>query len=322
MNRSGLTLLSLTALLGSLLSSLPAKAQILSAEDLANAIDLPVFNVNVDDDDAIENNSSSLSRADDTALQLHRQRALPVLEAEPEANLVEDVLDTEAMSVPPAEETPEPNLDVNMGSEIDLSPAQISAAEYYNQGIRHYNKGEYALAVTSFNAAIAANSEYAEAYVFRAAAKSALNDPAAAMADYATAIYLQPDYAVAYFSRGALLADMGELATAMEDFEQAIALRPTYVEAHDYLGLTKAATGDHEAALVSFESALSLDVAYAPAHMHRGASLIELGEFETAIAALSTAIDLDSTYTEAFLNRGVAHYRLGNLSSALDVIGA
>ena len=318
MNRSGLTLLSFTTLLsslaGGLISVLPAQANEFPTEETYaeayETTDLPVFDIPVEP--YIADNTGTLSRADETALQMHRRRAQPVLEP---------AFDREDA---PEEGTVVPNLDLpesispEAATEAEYSPMEMTAIEHYNSGIREYNKGNNAAAVASFNAAINADSEYAEAYLFRAAAKLNLEDPTAAMADYSTAIFVQPEYALAYFSRGALFYEMGELGSAMEDFESAIALNPTYVEAYDYLGLAKAAIGAHEEALVDFESAISIDPEYALAHMHRGTSLIQLDEYDSAIIPLSTAIDLRYDYVEAFLNLGVAYYHLGDFDAALD----
>ena len=145
MNRSGLTLLSsttlLSSLLGGLISVLPAQANEFSVEEAYEATDLPVFDIPVDP--YVGSGASTLSRADDAALQMHRRRAQPVLEADEMSQpMTEDAIGEEAVT--PTLVLPE-SVSPAAAAEGDYSPTEMTAIEHYNSGIRAYNQGDDAV---------------------------------------------------------------------------------------------------------------------------------------------------------------------------------
>ncbi|NJM96997.1 MAG: hypothetical protein HC800_07270 [Phormidesmis sp. RL_2_1] len=160
---------------GTLTITLPAQAnndlvnRRLSLEESFEAVILPVINVNVDTNIPDEPPMILPLNADNSVDEL-----MPIVTPE--------ILEPASEATTP-EATPE------------TSPSIMA----YNQGVKNYRQGHYALAIDDFDAAIAADAHYAEAYVFRAAAQLKLNNGAAAMDDYIQAIATNPDYALAYF---------------------------------------------------------------------------------------------------------------------------
>lgn len=167
MNRSGLTLLSFTTLLGGLLGTLPASANGVTAEELANAVTLPVLHVGSEAElsSEIETTSDAFGLSEDTALQVPQ----PILNRntitvpEPSGSGVGRPMHRELPIETPAEMPAETPSDmpsdmyrdgIQMPAEalemlIEQSPAEVSAIQHYNQGIEHYNEGEDAQALTS-----------------------------------------------------------------------------------------------------------------------------------------------------------------------------
>jgi len=101
--------------------------------------------------------------------------------------------------------------------------AQVSAANFYNQGLDKARRGDYQGAIASLNEAIQLNPNYTEAYKYRvhARATSEFNDPQGAIADFNQAIRLAPNDADAYADRGKARLMLGDVPGQMADIQKA-----------------------------------------------------------------------------------------------------
>lgn len=119
----------------------------------------------------------------------------------------------------PREETVYPGQDTTVTLRISIAVRRKkAAAEKLNEGIEWYQKGfekNYRKAVDLFQAALAMEPEYSEAYLYLGRAQSALFETAAAKAAMEKAIAIDPDYAEAQASLGGLLLDTGDLDGAI-----------------------------------------------------------------------------------------------------------
>jgi len=84
----------------------------------------------------------------------------------------------------------------------------------------------------------------ADAYFYRAYARTDLGDKQGAIADYTQAIAINPRWAKAYYNRGVIKYYLGDKQGATADYNQAIAINPQYAPVWYALGLAKFQLGD------------------------------------------------------------------------------
>jgi tetratricopeptide (TPR) repeat protein len=95
------------------------------------------------------------------------------------------------------------------------------AVEYNDSGLAHFNKGDFAAAITDYTKAIRLNPEEAIAYYNRGSAHHKNGDFDAAITDFTEAIRLNPEYAEALKYRGYLHKKMRNRAEAKADLRKA-----------------------------------------------------------------------------------------------------
>ena len=118
-------------------------------------------------------------------------------------------------------------MDVLTAIDSPLSKATVSsksADEFFNNGLKKYNKKDLQGAIADYNEAIRLNLNYANAYMGRGLAKSELGDKQEAIADYNEAIHLNPNHTGAHFNRGLIKKQRGEKQEALADFRKAAEL--------------------------------------------------------------------------------------------------
>ena len=96
-------------------------------------------------------------------------------------------------------------------------PATLSAqtaADYNNQGVDWYNKGEYDKAIADYNKALSLDPNHASTYLNRGCVWDDKGEYDKAIADYSEAIRLKPSDAIAYGNRGNTWNKKGEYDTA------------------------------------------------------------------------------------------------------------
>lgn len=157
----------------------------------------------------------------------------------------------------------------------------------------------------------------ARAHYERGRALQRSGDPGHALAAFDAAIAIDPDFAEAYNSRGISLASLGRYDDALVSLDRALALNPGYAECHNNRGIVLQELGRLDAALASFEKAVTLKPDNARAYNNRGTALNELQRSGEAVASYEKAIALDPSYAEAFYNRGIALHDLNRFDQAL-----
>ena len=92
-----------------------------------------------------------------------------------------------------------------------------NAEFFFYTGVNELQSGDCTKAIADLNQAMALNTNYPDAYLYRGEAKSRLKDYAGTIADDTRAIELKPEYAYAYFTRGNARAALKDYAGAIED---------------------------------------------------------------------------------------------------------
>ena len=125
-----------------------------------------------------------------------------------------------------------------------------------------------------------------------------------ALASFDAAIALDPDYAEAYNARGGVLHTLKRFDEALASFDRAIAVKRDYASAFNNRGITLKALGRPEDALTSYDTAIALNPSQAETHNNRGNLLTELNRLDDALASYDKAILLKPDFADAFKNRG------------------
>lgn len=122
-----------------------------------------------------------------------------------------------------------------------------------------------------------------------------------ALEQFDAAIAVDPGYADAYNNRGVTLQELGRLEEAIASFEKAIGLRPDYAEAHSNQGLAMQELGRLDDAIAGHRKAVAINPNYAAAHSNLGNALLLKGQagaaFEHHRKAVALAPQVDSFWT-------------------------
>ena len=143
-------------------------------------------------------------------------------------------------------------------TESPNSSARDRAIVRYNRGIDHFLAGDFAAAIAEFNAAIAIDRTFPEAFQDRGNAYAASGNVLAAAADYSTAIRLDSDYANAYYNRGNLYLREERYFEAIADYDRVLELRPEDAEAMHNRALADALVGNLAEAVSGLQAAARL----------------------------------------------------------------
>jgi tetratricopeptide (TPR) repeat protein len=181
------------------------------------------------------------------------------------------------------------------------------AAEAWNRGIAHSQKGEYAQAIPHYNEAIRLVPTVAQAYYNRGHAYSNLGKHDLAIADYNEAIRLNPKDALAHFGRAFNYLNKNELDKAIGDYTAAIRLDPRMALAYLYRGGLYDMQGKRAQALADFAEAIRLDPKNPYGYTSRAFTYLYQKEYDKALADCNQALKLDPTNVTALGHRGYAY---------------
>jgi tetratricopeptide (TPR) repeat protein len=181
------------------------------------------------------------------------------------------------------------------------------AAETWNRGIAHSEKGEYAQAIPHFDEAIRLVPTVAQAYYNRGHAYSNLGKHDLALADYSEAIRLNPKDALAHFGRAFNYFNKNELDKAIADYTAAIRLDPKMADAYLYRGGLYDMQGKQPQALADFAEVIRLDPKNPYGYTSRAFTYLYQKEYDKALADSNHALKLDPTNVTAFCHRGFAY---------------
>jgi tetratricopeptide (TPR) repeat protein len=187
----------------------------------------------------------------------------------------------------------------------------------YNRGVVRMNEGDSKGALEDFDAAIALEPLYHDAYVNRGNTLSRVQRPEAAMNDYAKALDIDPDDESVLFNRGLVLVGMGRFEEAIDDLLRALESDSNNATMMVELGAAYQLTGDRERALSYFDRAIEKDEANPYYLFRRGFLYHEMGKPELAISDLDRALTLEPNNPNSRFNRAVVRAETGDLVGAV-----
>jgi hypothetical protein len=113
-----------------------------------------------------------------------------------------------------------------------------------------------------------------------------------AIEDFDAVIAMDPTYYQAYNYRGILYGEEGSFDKAIEHFNKAIAIHPAYANAYANRGFTYAIIGQAHRALDDYNKAIELDEKFAAAYGERGNLYLRRGETGLALFDFQQGCDL------------------------------
>ena len=192
-----------------------------------------------------------------------------------------------------------------------------SAEAYFYRAYAKSGLGDKQGAIADYSHGIAINPQYASAYNNRGNAKYDLGDKRGAIADLSQAIAINPQLAEAYSNRGAARSGLGDKQGAIADFNQAIVINPQLANLYVNRGVAKADLDDNQGAIADFNQAIAINPQYANAYYARGDLKSALGDNQGAIADYSRAISIKPQFADIYVNRGAAKADLGDKQGAI-----
>ncbi|RTL63892.1 MAG: tetratricopeptide repeat protein, partial [Hyphomicrobiales bacterium] len=191
--------------------------------------------------------------------------------------------------------------------------------------------------------------DLAEAFINRAFAHRALENPEAAVADFTSALAVEPQRSALY--QGLIHQAKGEWDLAVGKLTEALVLEPRNAIAFNTRGLARNALGDRDGAIADYTEALRHDPGYVAPLVNRATALaakgrpvlaiadagelirlepnyptgyairgriyLSQGEYERGFADLTKAIKLDPGDARVYASRGYAHIEKGEFDAAI-----
>lgn len=199
-----------------------------------------------------------------------------------------------------------------------LSIEPNNKAALVNDGLCAHAMGDFEAALQAFDAAVRADTGYAEAHLNRALSLAALQRFQEALDACNQALALRPGWPEALVNRGTVLQSLGRSSDAIADYGEAIRLRADYVAVLAGRSNALRKAGKLNEALLDIDHALRLDPAYAEAWDGRGSVLRELRHLQQAVDSHTRALQLRPTMVNALSNRANALAELNEPQRALE----
>jgi tetratricopeptide (TPR) repeat protein len=187
--------------------------------------------------------------------------------------------------------------------------AQDAAESYNNRGIAFEEKGDYGMAIASYNMALAVDPNYYDPYCNRGNCWVRKGEYDKAIADYDEALAINPNLPAAYADRSTAWDAKGEYDKAIADCDQALALSPNGefgAAAYSNRGNAWWHKAEYDKAIADYNQALAMKPNLAEAYHGRGNAWKGKGQYGKALADYNQALAVNP-------NAAYAYNALGSL---------
>lgn len=168
----------------------------------------------------------------------------------------------------------------------------VAQQQDYFDGKAAYEAGDYAAAVSGWEAFLTANPELVPVWLRVADANSRMDNAAGARAAYERVLEFEPDQSDALFGLGMLSANAGDADTALGYFERIQDADPDDPSLFYNIAELYFQRGQAADAIVFYERALEIDPQYLAAYKQLGFAAVNSGQMDKAIAAFERFLDL------------------------------
>ena|ERR1700733_5345576 len=197
----------------------------------------------------------------------------------------------------------------------ERSTSSQDSRKALNDGEQMLKAGRYAESIQSFDRALAAESGLVNAYLFRARANAALNQPEAAIRDFTKVIQLQPGNSGVFVERAAVHLGTNDYQAVIADCGEAIQQDPKLTHAYTLRGMAYRELGNLPKSLEDFNRAVEL----APGldtYFQRATTYQAMGEHAKAIADLDQVVSLFPNSPMGYLARAKSREAIGDAPGA------
>jgi tetratricopeptide (TPR) repeat protein len=188
-------------------------------------------------------------------------------------------------------------------------------------GIEKYKKRDYVAAIEFFSKAIASDSMFINAYIYRGIAKDAQDNFAGALTDFNKARKLDSNDVYIYVERSQTFLNLGELEAAAKDFRKIIELNPNSQDASDayyYLARINFKQKKYEPAINFYTRVLKFRPDDPEVMFLRGECKFMLGDYRGAIKDFDLSLTKDDDNELAYAKRGEAKLFLEDKKGACE----
>ena len=183
----------------------------------------------------------------------------------------------------------------------------LSAENYFYQGMKEYNAGNYDKAIESYKNSIASNPKQAETYNSLGLVYKEQGDYNKAITYYKKAIAIDPNLSEAYSNLGVAYENNGDHDVAISCFKQAIASDANNATTYYNLGLAYKKKGDYDVAIYNYKQAIAINPNYAKAYNNLAGAYTVKGDYNTAIYNYKKAIAIEPNFASAYYNLGILY---------------
>lgn len=191
------------------------------------------------------------------------------------------------------------------------------ALAYNLRGLAYADKGQYRLALTDYNAAIALDKKCSEAFNNRGIVDGIIGEKMNALNDYNQAVNLNPKFADAYYNRGILYLEISQLDAAVADFTTAINIDPDMADYFNNRGVAFRSKGQYDKSFADFDQAIKIHENFSIAYTNRGSIYNIFKQYQLAIKDFTKALDINPGYEDAYFNRAISLTGMGKYDDAI-----
>ncbi len=200
------------------------------------------------------------------------------------------------------------------GDIVRRDPANVQALYYMGIALQGLGRTEEAL--SSLDAALEANANFAPARGARGAILSQAGRHAEALAEYDLALRLDPKSASVWSNRGGSLLELSRFDEALAAFDRALAIDPQFSDAARNRGVVMMAQQRYGEAIYEFDRVLAINPSSADAYVSRGVAQSSLGRQEEAITSFDRALALQPMRDDIFFLKGNSLLAMGRSADA------
>ena len=201
-------------------------------------------------------------------------------------------------------------------TEKEIHTAQLNNPEYFfEEGVKSFQKKEYANAINLLNNAIRLNGGLGNPYYFRASCYYQNKNLSHALTDINTAIKLKNNSSDYYSLRGSINLDLKNFTQAISDFSKSIEVKPSAIVYYNR-SIAEYSINDLKGAINDCNSAIGLSPK-AAFFNQRAWYLFKTGDLKNGLTDASLAIRLDSKDANAYDTRGCIYFENNQHAEAL-----